>query len=307
MNNMNTPTTTAIRAKLFSQFLKEGALSLGELETFLPEFTRQQIVQAIAPMKIEKLLDSFVEDGHPTYKLTDAGKAAATGKPLPTPPQATPSAAAPAPVKNPQPAEGILATNNSPATEPKAQPSAAIPSTKPQEQSMTSAKHPAAAPVRGSTQAIIDAITVSPGIRRGKLIATVLKVVPGITEKKITDLLYQMASVKKIKTNGDGEERTYHLGESANKKRATAKPPKAQKGKLVTGAAARKAASSAKPKTPRRCHPPAAPAPAPSTLDAGFRFAFGIRQDGGIAIAKNGTTLELTAHEAQAILAHATL
>jgi hypothetical protein len=139
---------------------------------------------------------------------------------------------------------------------------------------------------------IYNKIVEHPGIKLDALIKHALSKCPEATEKQVKKTISNMTSVsKKIRAEGKFNERTFHLNT------AQAKPAKV--GKVVTGAEAAKLAK----KHTRRVAPPQT-LPAPATFDPEFRFAFGVRKDGGVAICKEGISITLSHNEMQTILSH---
>lgn len=139
---------------------------------------------------------------------------------------------------------------------------------------------------------LYNKIVEHPGIKLDALIKHALSKCPDATEKQVKKTISNMTSVsKKIRAEGKFNERTFHLN--------TAQSKPATVGKVVTGPEGAKLAK----KHARRSAPPQT-LPAPATFDPEFRFAFGVRKDGGVAICKDGISVVLSRSEVQTILSH---
>jgi hypothetical protein len=157
---------------------------------------------------------------------------------------------------------------------------------------------------------IFNKIVEHPGIKKDALIKHALSKHPEATEdqtkKTIENLMY---SAKKIKAEGSKGDQSFHLatGTSTNTKPAV--------GKIVTGpegaALAKTANKTNRPAAPPQADPKKKPRCTVTVVghhgqafDPEFRFAFGVRKDGGIAICKDGISVVLSHSEVQTILAH---
>jgi hypothetical protein len=242
----------------------------------------------------------------PVYEITAAGRAYLKGRPAP-------SALAPeielpgdgdddADEASTAPEETAAPIAPKPAPLPKVQPKTSIPQpTQPQqEKTMTQAK-PAAPQVRGSTKAIIEAVTNHPGIKFEPLLKEIRKTIPEITEKKLKDMTYQLAGTGRIEARGQGDDRTYHPGKAGSKKAGATKAVGQKKTKApAKGKAAKKSYLKAAAPAPV----PAASIKTPAPLmpqDQRIHFGFVAFEDGSLTIRKNDSTIQLTAREAAAI------
>lgn len=131
---------------------------------------------------------------------------------------------------------------------------------------------------QGITTAMIKNVAANPGIKIDALHAAIEMLIPGVSLKQVMDISYVTKVIKRV---GRGKDAALYLADSVSQ------PTK----KLA-------------PKKPPSTVPAPVAAKQQIVFDPEYRFAFGIRKDGGIAICKDGVSMVLSHNEAQTILAH---